>query len=656
MKLKQAYLIIGMLFVVMVAVLWKLNTNYKAEKMGFTQAQLQQQLVSLKSPVISQLSQLRNTLSGYQYKFEEAQLNWVQIKPFYFLAKVTETAQNEINIEQSFSLSGTVAERWSASAVKNFLKAKVKSNELLRAQMFQDSAGVKHLALIFFSQDKATNPQRQGMLVIGDTSFFQKLFDQQRTQQSIQSLMTKEQLVVAHTEYDYVANISQENKLSLQKFFVEKEDLRGSNLTLMSYSPKKNASIFFIPAALIGFVVGLFLLASALLIYLIKPESETTKANVVQSPKQPLQTNKVEDVIKPTGLNTPRKENLTKAPLVKPLLYTDETKIVEGVVHTSLMQALFNQDRLLKEHKVQVSKEFVAVHFVKNDYPQMIRSFEYLIQEIVHALVENSSSQLKALKIQWRSYDLEQHSVIEVQAPVTAIRLQPLFLETVKSNSCLIEQTLSSAGECLIKFKFTQSSQVPLENRMTISEDLINSQIDQQLKSSGLQFTSQEQAVEKTTPVEKQSLPPEGTQSTKPVSSQEELDLDQLLSLDDIEVKPSAQNSSLKFSEISTKDSMSETSIQKENSTKVDLEKEMKTTKFRLDERLTLLDEKLTLIEEPKAKQFLNFENIEKKKTISETNEKKASAANSHTSSLSSSAEVKKLDQVQVKIRRPDKR
>lgn len=556
MKLKTVYSSIALIFLVVGVALWKLNDTYRAEKSSVRQNQLQTQLTALRSSLVSQISQLRNTLSAYTVQIDESKINWVQLKPFYALGVVQEDGSNRLTVNKLFLQSGSAAERWNSSTVQLNLADKITGNQLLRVQTFKDSSGLVHLAMIVFDKEKRNNQPRSGVLVVGDVSYFQRFFDLQRTSAITQVLMTLDKKVAAHSEYEYVGNKSDENKIGDENFFVDRQELRGTNLVLLSYTSKKAGAPFDIPLPILGIILGLGFLMSGILLYVAKPEIAVARAQKVKSHYEE-ESDANEEIgfaapvpqiatSAPQALKASAKQPPPSKPMAPPIDLSGESQVVSIQVQASVQQALFNIDRQLKSQGVAVNKEFVSAESVQIDYPRFIKIFENVLLTIAQQLTGKK-------KIQLRSYDDELQTVLEIQAKVQDFALHPAILPELVNADAEFSQVASSAGEAIFRFTFTRAE-------------------------------SSKQAAVPVTPVTKTKAPAEvrfelsdddlGDLKLAPVPAvnpvQNDLDIDALLSLEDD--GPSA----IKAAPVKAEEK---------------IEKEMQPAKFKLDEKMSIVED-----------------------------------------------------------------
>lgn len=256
------------LFILLATVLYKLNDYFKDEKWQNTQVQLRSRVVSIKTSVSSQLAQIKNTLSGYEGELKEADINWVQLDPFFMIAKAENTLTG-IRVNQMSARSNTPAERWNAAYLEKALSlSKDKKKSAIKIQLFQDKAGAKFIILRFASGFAANKE----IIVAGAAQYFQKYFDIERGGVSTTLMSTVDGLLAGHSEGEYIATKTKELTLSEKKYLVEKEEVVGTNLVLVSYVLKqKIASGFAVPMSIVGVVVGIGFVLIGILFYSLDP-------------------------------------------------------------------------------------------------------------------------------------------------------------------------------------------------------------------------------------------------------------------------------------------------------------------------------------------------------------------------------------------------
>lgn len=280
MKSKTIHAIIGAIVLIVAVVVWKLNSYYKQEKSAFVEGQIHQQTITLKTSISSQIAQLKNIISSYQGQVDESKINWVQINPFFALAQLDIAANGTYTVKNLYVKSGTPADNWSKDYLQKAFSYSPFSNKEIHGQLFQNAAGEKFLSLIF-SEQKIQN-SRQAVALVGDATYFQKYFDTVRSAKSTNLLMTSDNVVVGHTQSDYIATKSQEAKLNQTKYFMDRDELRSSNFFVMSYAPKLSKNEFLaIPLFVLIFVFGFAFLIIGILLYVLKPiENEQRKADI----------------------------------------------------------------------------------------------------------------------------------------------------------------------------------------------------------------------------------------------------------------------------------------------------------------------------------------------------------------------------------------
>lgn len=545
MKLKTVYFSVILIFLVVGIALWKLNDTYRAEKSSAKQNQIQTQLTSLRSSLISQISQLRNTLSAYTLQIDESKINWVQLKPFYALALVQEDTANRLFVNKLFLQSGSVAERWNSSALQLSLADKVTGNQLLRAQTFKDSSGLVHLALVVFDKEKRNGQSRSGVMVVGDVSYFQRFFDLQRTSSITQVLMTLDKKVAAHSEYEYVGNKSEESKIKDDHFFVDRQELRGTNLVMLSYASKKAGTSLNIPLPILGIILGLGFLMAGILVYVSKPEivhedksatvPEVTPSKVVRT--LPLNT-QIEALTQTPSPYPVPVQTQTSALAIPALDLSGESQVVSIQIQASVQQALFNIDRHLKNKGVSVHKEFVSAESVQIDYPKFIKIFENILLSIAQQVTIKK-------RIQLRTYDDGLQTTLEIQAAVEDCNIHPAILTELVNADATFSKVVSSAGEAIFKFTFNRQE---LVQKMSKPKQLTETRFE--LSEDSMSETVISPAV-----------------NMSSVKNEIEIDIDALLSLDD---------------EVTT-----EAIVKTEKL----IEKEMQPAKFKLDEKMSIVED-----------------------------------------------------------------
>lgn len=258
------------LFILLGFVLYKMNDYFKQEKYSFAQNQLRTQIVSLKTSVSSQISTLKNVLSSYEYDLNESKINWVQLDPFFGIAKAERVGgrnSNNYRVTEFVSRSGSIGAGWNAQFLhKALTRQRVTSDEPITIQVFRDQVGTKFMSLRF------TNPNGRALIVVGAADYFQKYFDLSRGGKVTALLETTDRVLAAHSEADYLGSLMDENAVSTKKFLVEKEEIAGTNLIAMNFVGRKNlAKGFVVPWSVVGLIFGFGFLIIGVLIYTLDP-------------------------------------------------------------------------------------------------------------------------------------------------------------------------------------------------------------------------------------------------------------------------------------------------------------------------------------------------------------------------------------------------
>ena len=88
MKTRLVVKLIAVLVLLLAVVLYKMNDFYKQEKIFQSESQIRKQVISAKTSVSSQISAVKNTISSFDVEIKENQINWVQLDPFFAIAKL----------------------------------------------------------------------------------------------------------------------------------------------------------------------------------------------------------------------------------------------------------------------------------------------------------------------------------------------------------------------------------------------------------------------------------------------------------------------------------------------------------------------------------------------------------------------------------------
>ena len=262
MRTRLVVKLVVVLVLLLAVVLYKMNDFYTQEKRSQAESQVRKQMVLIKTSVSGQMTSIRNIISSYEVDIKENQINWVQLDPFFAIARLRKKNDGTFQVLQFVSRSGTLAERWNSLYFEKALAIrKSKSDEALQTKLFKDRAGNKYLTLIFnFS------PTEQ-LAVVGSADYFQKYFDLDRGGQMVSALLTSDQILAAHTEPEYIGSITDEGRLPTKKYILAQEEISGTNLIALSYVLKKSvAARWMVPWSVVGLIFGFGFVLVGLLI------------------------------------------------------------------------------------------------------------------------------------------------------------------------------------------------------------------------------------------------------------------------------------------------------------------------------------------------------------------------------------------------------
>lgn len=258
------------LFILLAVVLYKMNDYFKQEKYVLAQNQLRTQIVSIKTSVSSQLSTLKNVLSSYEFDLNESKINWVQLDPFFGIAKAERIGgrgSNDYRVTEFIGRSGSIASGWTAPFLQKALTRQITSSDQpITIHVFRDQAGTKFISLRFVTANG------RALLVVGAAEYFQKYFDLSRGGKVTALLETTDHVLAAHSEADYLGSMMDDNSVSSKKFLVEREEIAGTNLIAMNFIGRKNlAHGFAVPWSVVGLIFGFGFLIIGVLIYTLEP-------------------------------------------------------------------------------------------------------------------------------------------------------------------------------------------------------------------------------------------------------------------------------------------------------------------------------------------------------------------------------------------------
>lgn len=250
------------LVLAMGVILYKFNDYSRNDKAAVMQEQLRKVVLNIKTSVSGQLAQLKNNLSGYGTDISEANVNWVQLDPFFAIASA-ENSAGKLSVSQIVTRSNTPAERWNAQYLEAALRVnKSKKREGVIIQLFKDRSGAKFILVRFPTGNK------KEIVLASTADYFQKYFDIERGSRYKSLLITTEKILAGHTEGDYLATSSKEASLPSSKYIVESEEIVGTNLLAVSYVLKsKIVPPFAVPWSIVGLILGIGLVLIGLIYY-----------------------------------------------------------------------------------------------------------------------------------------------------------------------------------------------------------------------------------------------------------------------------------------------------------------------------------------------------------------------------------------------------
>lgn len=407
--------------------LYQMNDFSRREKLSQAEKQVRNQIVSAKTSVSSQITTVRKVLSSYEVEIKENQINWVQLDPFFAIARLQKKNDGSFAVPQFVGRSGTLADRWSNSYLEKALAVRnSKSDKSIQAKIFKDRSGNKYLTLIF-NADTA-----KPLAVVGSADYFQKYFDIDRGGKLTAALLTSDQILAAHSEANYIATLTEEAKLSNKKYIIQKEEIAGTNLIALSYILKSAvAPRWMISWSVVGLIFGFGMVLVGFLLYGLDPlekkierfkkqERETIFNDVVQSelrsqvPTVPSQTMDQESKTEITAatLNLVDKTKVEAVERAQQVFAEPDGELAEATVAGPLQQAVLNLNAVFKQAQITVQKDFSTGILHSFYYGQFIKAFENILRNSVEAL----QVKVGPKKITIRAYDVDDTvSVIEIQ-------------------------------------------------------------------------------------------------------------------------------------------------------------------------------------------------------------------------------------------------
>jgi hypothetical protein len=366
-------------FVLLGLLVYKLNDYFKADKVEAMQGQIRNRVVSVKTTVSGQLAQLKNVLSEYENEISDTNVNWVQLDPFFAIARVKNEG-GQFQVLQLSVRSNTPAERWNADYLARALRInKSVGKQDISVQLFRDRENNKFIILRFKTYGN------QELVVAGAADYFQKYFDIERGSRNKSLLITSENILAGHSEASYIASSSKESKLPVKSHIIEKEEIAGTNLMAISYILRSRiTSGFAVPWSVIGVVVGVCFVLIGIIYWSLDPierrveryrkqEREQIYKDTVQSSLETLSSESLTSV-KPQEIISDE----TKSPAVFPNSFTKPSD-------SSNQRIVLNEsdanNEELNRFSVDVDKKF------SNE--ELFKSFESVFPEEKHDAVKS---------------------------------------------------------------------------------------------------------------------------------------------------------------------------------------------------------------------------------------------------------------------------
>ncbi len=560
MRTRLVVKLVVVLVLLLAVVLYKMNDFYAQEKLYQAESSARKQILLTKTAVSGQISSVRNVLSSFEIEIKENQINWVQLNPFFALARLQKKADGSYQVLQFVGRSGGLAERWNNSYLEKALSLRrSKSDEALQTKLFKDRAGNKFLTLIFnFSQSSGGST----IAAITTADYFQKYFDLDRGGRLTSALVTSDQILAAHTEPEYIGTLTDENQLPAKKYILAQEEIAGTNLMALSYVLKKSVTgRWMVPWSVVGLIFGFGFVLIGLLLYGLDPlekkierykkqERETIFNEVVQSE---LHTQTQSASAAPLS-----ESNLMTGQILNQIDKTKEESVEraqevfaeppagqrgEATLNGPLQQALFNLDSLIKQSHIAVEKDISTglVHFFY--YAYFIKAFENIIRNSIEALSEKTSPR----KIIVRAYDVDLDvTVVEIQDNGTGGSQladqpdkvwQPFFTTKLKSQhmGLGLTEARSIMQRCGAQLHFEPLPTEGVLVKMIMRKEKENAVLAEEIKLNPkpefkplLSFTQPQIQFK------------EDVQTFELSQNAEDIDLDQILSLDSAEIEPVA--------------------------------------------------------------------------------------------------------------------
>lgn len=454
---RNVYATTIILFVFVLLVIFKLNDYYKNEKSQIVKTQMSQQNSNLKSSISTQMSQLKNILSGYMYQIDESKINWVQLESMTVLAQTHISKNGEISVKSIFTKSGSKSERWTKDFLQKALNLKKYSNKPIHAELFQTKSGDKYLAMTYLQDGASLTSSAEAVTVVTEASYFQKMFDLNRSRKVTHVLMTSSNTVAGHSESEYIATVTAESKINPEKYFINSEDLRSANLKIVSYTAKSAViSLINIPFMLLGLILGFAFLLVGILFYAFRPIEKTLQQQKTTQREELYKKSLTENIEsspvlsaaelavsvptpvvqrasipvtlpQPKPVDPPVQQTTLKSTqeMALPVNFSFDPVVVENhprvKLSALLSDVLSDLQSSFVEQGIQVQQDFKAQMEFEVDAMRFKKLFQNIIKNAVEAIKD-----MQMKKIQVRTFDRDGKSFVEIQDSGAGVKYEEL--------------------------------------------------------------------------------------------------------------------------------------------------------------------------------------------------------------------------------------
>lgn len=272
MKFNKLWIPIGLIVFVALAALWKLNDFYRQERLFTKSKTLEQQASVIQTSVSEFLNVRKSLVAGLENGIVETNINWLQFKPFFMVAR-GEIKESKINLTEAVVNSDSLGKAWSAPFLNQALSYFKFGDDLIATKLFKNKSGQKFIALTFqYPQLIGATGGKTALVLVSEAEILQKFFLASQGSEYTHSLITSDQIVAAHTAATYVATVTQELTRQRKKEIKKILELRGTDLTLVSYvSSVEEAQGIVVPTSVMGIVLGACMVLIGILAFAYAP-------------------------------------------------------------------------------------------------------------------------------------------------------------------------------------------------------------------------------------------------------------------------------------------------------------------------------------------------------------------------------------------------